>query len=191
MVSKKLVITKEREVRTYAEMWHTSGFLLKKGVENKTGSYLMFMASLVFTAFTLEAYLNHIGPKLFKCWGDLERLGPREKLNIVLDRLNITVNNGKRPWQVMKRLFSFRNDIAHGKSEVVKMRDKVSLNMYSERKLEDVILTKWEEYCTKSNAQKAREDIEKIVITIHEAGNFDDYPFVFGLESGSETVIEE
>jgi hypothetical protein len=26
----------------------------------------MFMGSLVFAAFSLEAYLNHIGPKVFR-----------------------------------------------------------------------------------------------------------------------------
>ena len=80
---KKVLVNKEREVKTYAEMWHTSCCLLKKGLEEPEGSFHQFMASLVFTAFTLEAYLNHIGPKIFKCWGDLERLGPREKVNII------------------------------------------------------------------------------------------------------------
>jgi len=70
-------------------MWHTSKCLLETGVDNPKGSFHQFMASLVFTAFTLEAYLNHIGPKLFDDWHDLERLRPHEKLNTVLEKLQI------------------------------------------------------------------------------------------------------
>jgi len=78
----KVIIKKECEVNTYADMWHTSHYHLEKGIKDQEGCYHQFMASLVFTAFTLEAYFNHIGPQLFKRWPDLERLGPKGKLNV-------------------------------------------------------------------------------------------------------------
>lgn len=123
------------------------------------------MASLVFTAFTLEAYLNHIDPKVFKCWEDLERLAPRGKLNVIAERLQVDINYGRRPWQVMKHLFSFRNVIAHGKSELVKLNGLVPLHKYSESRFGDFARTDWEKYCTRENAKKAREDVEKIIHT--------------------------
>jgi hypothetical protein len=52
----KVIIEKEREVNTYVDMWHTSRCLLYKGIADQKGSYHQFMASLVFTAFALEAY---------------------------------------------------------------------------------------------------------------------------------------
>jgi len=51
----KIAISKERNVRTYAEMWHTSRVLLQKGTEIEKSSHHQYIASLVFTAFTLEA----------------------------------------------------------------------------------------------------------------------------------------
>jgi hypothetical protein len=48
----QILIKKEREVNTYADMWHSSRCLLDKGIEDQKGSYHQFMASLVFTAFT-------------------------------------------------------------------------------------------------------------------------------------------
>jgi hypothetical protein len=56
-----LSVAVEREVITYSHMWHTSECLLKRGQEQEAYSFHQYMASLVFTAFTLEAYLNHLG----------------------------------------------------------------------------------------------------------------------------------
>ena len=154
MTSKsKVAVTKEREVKTYAEMWHTSHCLLEKGQEDTKGCHHQFMGSLVFTAFTLEAYLNHIGPKVFKCWENMERLGPQEKLNIIADKLKVNINYGLRPWQVMKQLFGFRNDIAHGKSKVMNTNDVMHLQKFSDEQIGELIQTKWEKYCTLQNAK--------------------------------------
>ena len=187
----KVEVAKRREVKTYAEMWHTSHCLLEKGTESQKASFHQFMASLVFTAFTMEAYLNHIGPKVFNCWNDLERLAPREKLNVIAERLQVDVSYSRRPWQVMKQLFGFRNDIAHGKSAIVKTCDVMPSDKSDEQR-GVLVRTDWEKYCTRENAQRAREDVEMIVRTLYEAGRFEhDYPFTSGLAIGSNKLIEE
>src|ERR1700730_14011868 len=85
MKSKQRVsVKKERNVITYAEMWHTSLCLLERGQEQVKASTHQFRASLVFTAFTLEAYLNHVGRKLFDCWEDLERLLRPQQESVLL-----------------------------------------------------------------------------------------------------------
>ena len=117
MGDKRMVnIKKERQVVTYAELWHTSWSLLKQGQSQEEGSFHQFMGSLVFTAFSFEAYLNHIGPMVFGSWDALERLAPKEKLDIIAEKIGLPVDYGKRPWGIVKELFGFRNDIAHGKS---------------------------------------------------------------------------
>ena len=185
-----ITVTKERDVKTYSEMWHTSRCLLKNGIDNEMGSYHQFMASLVFTAFSLEAYLNHIGPKIFKCWSDLERLGPKEKLNVISDHLGVDIDYGQRPWQIMKQLFGFRNDIAHGKSVTIKISEIIPADKQDDEYMWGFAKTRWEKFWTKTNAQRAREDVEQIVHILHEAGSFqDDYPFIQGVQIGSATLI--
>jgi hypothetical protein len=192
--TRKVIIKKERDVYTYAEMWHTSSCLLKKGIDNREGSYHQFMASLVFTAFTLEAYLNHIGPKLFQCWTDLERLGPREKLNVISEHLGVKVSNGHRPWQIIKKLFGFRNDIAHGKSVVVQSEEVIPLDKHNDELFRELVKPDWENFCTEENAQKAREDVGKIIHLLYEAGkgkSKDDYPFIKGIQLRSAKLLNE
>jgi len=186
---RRVEVTKRREVKTYTEMWRTSRCLLEKGQENPKGSFHQFMASLVFTAFALEAALNHVGSKVFKCWADIERLAPREKLNIIAERLQVDIDWSHRPWQVMKHLFGFRNDIAHGKSTVVTTSYVEPLCRHSDEQFGAKAKTDWEKYCTEKNAIRAREDVEKIVRILYEAAKFeDDHPFIHGLQLGRDTV---
>lgn len=186
MTSKKGVVKvkKERVVVTYAEMWHASNCLYKSGVENSSGCTYQFMASLVFTAFTIESYFNHIGPQLFRRnWKEFERLTPKGKLALVCDKLNITVNYGHRPWQILKRLFDFRNAIAHGKSTTVSDIKTPSLESYNQYGVPlGFALTDWEDYSTKENASKAREDVSRIINQIHAAGKFNGVPFRKGMQ---------
>ncbi len=189
--TRKVKIKKERTVRTYAELWLTSNCLLMRGQENKEASFHQYMASLVFTAFALEAYLNHIGAKIFKCWTDLERLSPKEKINVIAEHLDVQVDYGKRPWQIMKKLFGFRNDIAHGKSVKVKSEEVILLINHKNEDLHKFVLTSWEKFCTERNAVKAREDVENIIETIHKASGIKgEYPFLFGMNFGSATLIK-
>jgi len=190
--SPKVTIKKEREVNTYADMWHTSHCLLDKGLKDQKGSYHQFMASLVFTAFTLEAYFNHIGPQIFNCWPDLERLGPKEKLNVIAECLDVKIEYGKRPWQIIKHLFGFRNDIAHGKSLLIGVSKIVPHKKFSDKRLGEWVKTDWEKYCTKTNAQKAREDVEAIINELHKVGKFKpEYPFFTGVQLHTATYSNE
>jgi len=174
-------------------MWHTSYCLLAKGQEELKMSFHQFRASIIFTAFTIEAFLNHIGVETFSCWKDLERLSPKEKMNVIADRLNVDINYGKRPWQIMKDLFQFRNDIAHGKSIKVKSERILPLEEHSEDDFNELFeRTRWEKYCTEKNAVRAREDVEAIVNILHTAAGLkDDFPFVSGFQVGGATVIDE
>lgn len=104
-------------MRIHYELWCTSDFLLRVGQQEATGSAHQFRASLVFRAFALEAFLNWLGQQLLPHWKYLERLKPKEKLDVLAELVHVKPDYGSRPWQIVDHLFSFRNDIAHGKPE--------------------------------------------------------------------------
>jgi hypothetical protein len=179
----KVEVEKERQVHTYAELWQTSRILLQKGIDEPEGSFHQFMASLVLTAFCFEAFLNHIGKKLFKSWEGLEKLAPKEKLNVIAEFLKIPIEYGGRPWQIMTTLFGFRNSIAHGKSVTVKESELLDMDVNFDKIFRALALTDWEQYCTEANAQRAREDVKAMIETLQRACNFkDDFPFVPGIQ---------
>jgi hypothetical protein len=65
---------------------------------------------MVFAAFTLEAYLNHVGSIRIKFWPPLKRkLGPRPKLEVISADLSFTPDMGTRPCQTFKSIFKLNS----------------------------------------------------------------------------------
>jgi hypothetical protein len=67
----KARVEKTRTVHMYAELWHASASVLDAGWREQRGSSWEFLSSLILTAFSFEAYLNHAGDSLISCWGRL------------------------------------------------------------------------------------------------------------------------
>jgi hypothetical protein len=166
-------VTKSREVRVHGELWHTSRILLKHGKERPEGSTHQFRASLVFTAFALEAYLNWLGHTQVPNWKYLERLNPREKTEVVAGKLGVALDFGTRPWSIVKPLFGFRNDIAHGKPKLLESDTIEAFDENLDAKLGEFLRTEWEEFCTEQNAVRAREDVAAIAELLHCAATFE------------------
>jgi hypothetical protein len=103
------IISQQRDVRTYAELWHASKTVLKTGVREPVGLTWQFLSSIVLTAFSFEAYMNHVGPGTLKNWGHLERLSPEAKLAVICEVLGVELpgTKGTRPQQTISKLFDF------------------------------------------------------------------------------------
>jgi hypothetical protein len=187
-----IVVEKERLVRIDAELWRTSECLLNAGQERERGCTHQFRASLIFTAFAFEAYLNHIGPGVFASWPEIERkLSPHEKLSLLCEQLAVTVDWSSRPWQSIKALMGYRNTVAHGRGEQLKESYKENAEHYH-RRFYEIPLTDWEEYGSKENAERAREDVLKVTELIQaKTGSLDHLPFFPGSLSGSATYVSE
>jgi hypothetical protein len=189
---RKAHVTKQRDVRIHAELWHTANCLLEAGQQWATASTHQFRASLVFRAFALEAFLNWLGPQLLRRWNYLERLKPKEKLDLLTDLIHVTPDYGSRPWQIVERLFHFRNDLAHGKPESKKVESTEDLKDFLNGKLGQTIQTEWEQFGTEENAVRAREDVEKIADLLYEKAEVKHEgprgPFSFGFQRGSAVL---
>lgn len=191
---KKVRVSRRRDVRAYAMFWHTSWCLLEKGRQDTNGSYHQFLASLVFTAFTIEAYLNHVGCILFKSWPEYERsLGPMQKLALLCERVEVTPDYSRRPWQILSQLLPFRNTVAHGKTEVLEKDVVLTIDEQYEEVLHSTLKTDWEKLATLTNVERAREDVRKVVTMIHERARLPeelDIAFMDGGQLGEVTVID-
>jgi hypothetical protein len=191
---RKAVVTKSRDVRIHAELWHTANCLLRAGQEEPKGSAHQFRGSLVFRAFALESFLNWLGYNLVPHWKYLERLKPREKLDLLTDLTHVTPDYGKRPWQIVKELFDFRNEIAHGKPENLTSETLEEVDDDLDTKLGEHIQADWERFGTEQNAVKAQEDVEKIASILYNASGVAKKqsgpraPFAFGFHTHGATI---
>ena len=62
---------------TFAYMRLGAKYMLKLAEESNEGQLYTLVASLIFSAFTLEAYLNHLGKLRNKEWDEIERKYPK------------------------------------------------------------------------------------------------------------------
>jgi len=176
-MAKDAIYEGEREVRTFADLNHGADVLLTIAKEQPKGSYYTIMGSLLLSAFTFEAYLNHLGAKLFSYWENLESLPVMDKYAVISQHLKVKPDFGRRPYQSTRNLFRFRNAIAHGKSVILREKKEVSS---ATEPSDHTPKTQWEEYATLENAERIRGDVSAIVKELHIAAGLGDYPFIHG-----------
>jgi hypothetical protein len=189
----KIDVTKVRTVHTYSELWHASGSVLAAGEREMRGSSWQFLSSAVLTAFTFEAYLNHVGAIIISSWVEKERKPVMAKFNLLCKALKVAFPHTKdqRPIKTLAEFFEFRNTLAHGKSEVL---GPEFTTLETNEKLDDFLglrlLLKWESLIQTSEfARLAREDVSTILSVLHAARPLPkEGLFVFGLGTSSATA---
>jgi hypothetical protein len=181
-MTKNGVYEAEREVRTFVDLYNGASVLIGKSQEEMKGSYYTNMGALLLVAFTLEAYLNHLGSKLFKFWPQIERIPVMKKYELLCAHLDIAPGSRSSD-QNIHDLFKFRNAVAHGKSQIVKTSKAVSVEEDDFHKHSPK--TSEEEYCTVENAKLAREVVADFIKKLHLAAGLGTDPFVSGLTAFS------
>jgi hypothetical protein len=112
----KYKVTHNGITKTYATLLHTAWHLLETARTVREGSLLKLQAAAVFYAFSFEAYLNHVGSKEITFWEDIDRVSYSRKLRIIAKQLNLMIDHGKPPFQIIRELFDLRNVLAHGRT---------------------------------------------------------------------------
>lgn len=158
--------------RTYTYLYKIAETSMEE-MEIEEGSFYKKITAIMFTAFTLESFLNHIGEEHCEFWNEIEKNRPLEKLKMLYLIFELDYDNSKRPIQSMKALFRIRNQLAHAKTETNKrtyLRDKQNSD---EGFLEQLGQAKpnWENELTNKNVKKYFEDMESIVKELYQCTN--------------------
>jgi hypothetical protein len=143
----------------------------------------MLSASMVFSAFTVEAYLNHIGANRTKFWPSVERrLSPPDKLDLLVSLFGLKIDFSKRPFQTFKRMFRFRDALAYGKTEYM---TEESTQFLREGERPKMPLTNWEKEINFRNANIYLEDTKVIFQILCVQASMDPMDLFVGSEHGS------
>ena len=167
----KLKTKVNKTIYTFAYLRSVSKSCFEQANKDKEGRHLFLAASIVFSAFTLEAFFNHIGDKTINNWSIKERkLSPFDKLSILAKKHSIKIDFGKRPYQSVKLIFQLRDALAHGKTTEITKENYQHLNM----DLTPILpLTNWEKLISLSKAEKYLADVKTVVEEFSHKGNID------------------
>ena len=92
----------------------------------------------------------------------------------------------------MKSLFEFRNAIAHGRDEEIKLDGKAVPKSKSGMAYVEAVEAKWVAYCNFENAKRWFEDIKQIALDLSERANVKMPGYPFGsLESSMVKIVED
>ena len=174
-----------REVRTFVDLAHGADVLITKTEQEPRGSYYTTMSALLLTAFTFEAYLNHLGEKTIKFWEEIEPIKVMDKYSVLCKSLDLNPDFSKRPYQTLRALFKFRNAIAHGRSQILQETKEVSSQ---DDPHDHTPKAHWEEYSILENAKRAKDDVSQIITELHKNAGLGEYPFIHGVGIGSLSI---
>lgn len=103
---------------TFSYLLNGAYSLFETAKEHGPGSDYCRISAVLFSAFAVEAHLNHIGEAKLSFWGIVEpKLPWRDKLKLIVQQLGVESDFSKRPFQTIGELFKFRDKLAHGKSK--------------------------------------------------------------------------
>jgi len=118
--------------KTYAALFHTGQSLLRMAEKSEEGRLLLLQAAKVFSFFSLEAYLNHVGDNEIEKWNDYDRSPFNQKFKLVSQALHTEALLDGVLLEHISSLRVFRNDMAHGntmvKTETVATKDEPNFN---------------------------------------------------------------
>jgi hypothetical protein len=78
-----------------------------------------YLPIVVFTAFSIEAYVNSIGARNIAIWDQIERNPWKEKIKLLHKNVGAIANWNSNPLLFATQVFEIRDRIAHGKPETV------------------------------------------------------------------------
>lgn len=139
-----------------------------------SGRNLHLASAVVYSAFALEAAINHIGIEHIPDWDKKERRvrGLENRLNEIARPFNMTIDCTTEPLTTLLAAYETRNNLAHGKpwkSDEVYLDDGES-----DSTSEPEWLTRW--YATNA-ARKAYEAAITLIQSLFEMSDFLEHEF--------------
>lgn len=142
--------------------------MLELAEATRDGQLYTVTSALIYCAFTLEAYLNHLGKLQHADWDEIERnYGKRRKYEMLARSAGLQIDYSRRPYNTLVELFAFRDRMAHGRT--VTENVSVLIDANAPRLPQIVSDSDWQAFATIENARAAIEDVETLVRELHAA----------------------
>ncbi len=148
-------------------------------------------AGLIFMAFWAESYINYALSQICADeYSYLERNPTLSKLELVCQKTDVLYDKA-----IFKKLFKFRNKLAHGKKFDAKSQNEMSLDDYNQNHSASIALpfvprSDWEEYLTKIDEENLENQMMQVFDDIQAAAELKFYANGLGDMTSQSVTIE-
>ncbi|MCH5518976.1 hypothetical protein [Pseudomonas syringae] len=180
-----------RTVNTYAFLYEGALRAVEKAEKTEEGRFYDVLNALILSAFTVEAYLNHLmdSEAVASSASVDERLSVWRKYRLVSRILKVGKGDLNEAFPEIASVLVFRNFIAHGKTQL----NRFSCNTDEDfpPRLEDFGESEWQQFAVLENAQTIVNSVRIFASELSEAAGLGSYPFsVFEMGSYSFVLKE-
>jgi hypothetical protein len=149
--------------RTFQLLFETARRELDQANAMPAGSRYFLISAGVCIALTAEAFFNDLGSRVIPSWSQLQRLDPREKVEVLtIELFNEKVNWSVRPFQSVAAALGFRRALAHAHAETLSF-DQVGTADRKESEVPRTRRTAWQEHCDVATIQRWITDVRLVI----------------------------
>jgi hypothetical protein len=146
-------------------------FHLRESESNQGNLFHSSMSCIIFSAFTMEAFLNYIGSCVFDFWDELERhLTSVNKLNVICSQLQIHSDFSDRPFQSFVKAFNLKHYLNQGKIDSYASTVHLTSTGSAPEQPE------WEKQCNPREARQIYDDMLQIMRILDQKVEGEVYP---------------
>ena len=166
---KKVLVRKT--IRSYDHFYNLTYYSLQQAEEQEKTRFYYCTITMVFCAFSIEAYVNHLGAQMIQDWDAIERATIDEKLLIIANSKNKTINKNKKPFCYLNMIFDYRDNIAHGRTQTITKNQSINPGGAP-----NMPTAKWEKMTTLNNAKAFRKNTKDIITSLSRDFANNDFP---------------
>ena len=159
---------REREFFAHHMLLRTAKSNLDQVTASTANHFDRCLVAMVFSALAVEALVNAVGSRVVSNWSIFERQRPPEKIDTLLQLLNLDRDARKSPWPALRSLARFRNDVAHPKPERMVKVGTLPENVF-DTIFQHAPLSKLERKITFENARRALEAVQTLKSLLTDA----------------------
>ena len=185
----KIQVMNKRIVYPYVILHDIALYELGAAKGSEEGRFYNCLKAMVFSAFSLEAYIFHIGVNEESDWIKIEkRLNPKQKLVRLSTRKKFNSNFSSRPFMTFDQIFEFRKQIVHGKTQQLQLDEIRDGEIGYEP---EILLAPWEQLINLDVAALFVEDSESMISILHPYFGYTTSPFFTQWKSSWEVKSAE
>ncbi|WP_341959258.1 hypothetical protein [Pseudomonas sp. RC10] len=165
-----------QKVLTFSIFFASARRSLRTAKEIEDGSFYESLNSLVMAAFTVEAYLNHLGEILLKdSFKSFEKDSIWKKYKKLRKLCGLPPASIEDVYPVVAQLLNFRNSMAHGRTE----NNEIDVDT-QDRTIPLALsfdVSGWRSVVTPEAAESALNDVKLLVTELNSSSGLGESPF--------------